>query len=283
MQIDIQHTGLVLEGGGMRGVFTAGVIDYLLDAQIYFPYCVGVSAGACHGSSYISRQRGRAKKSGIDALAKYNYISPRYIFKQHSIMDLELIYDRLPHELLPFDYEAYFRSTTEFEMVTTNCRTGRAMYLSEDHDAQRQLDIVKASAALPYVCPKVYVDKTPMLDGGIVDSIPLLRAQERGYAFNIVVLTRNAGYRKAGKDHELPWFVYPSYPNLRQALSHRNSVYNRQLSLIEEEERKGTCLVIRPQKPMEVERLTTDPEALTRLYNEGYEVAKQVLEAQTLV
>lgn len=126
-----QNTGLVLEGGGMRGVFTSGVLDYLLDSGITFPYCVSVSAGACNGLSYMSRQRGRAKKSNIDLLSQYRYIGMKYLWTQHSILDRDFLYDRMPHEVLPFDYDTCFANPMTFEMVTTNCLTGKACYLTE--------------------------------------------------------------------------------------------------------------------------------------------------------
>ena len=167
-----KNTGLVLEGGGMRGVFTSGVLDAFMKHGLYFDYVVAVSAGACNGMSYISRQQGRARFSNIDMLAKYDYIGVRHLVTQGCIFDPVLLYDRFPNELVPFDYDTYFKYAHTFEMVTTNCLTGRAMYMTETSDRQRALDIVRASSSLPYVSKIVSVDGIPMLDGGIVDSIP---------------------------------------------------------------------------------------------------------------
>ena len=175
MKIDTD-TGLVLEGGGMRGVFTCGVLDALMKHDIYFNYIVAVSAGACNGMSYMSRQPRRARISNIDYLARYDYIGLRHLVTQGCIFDQELLYDKFPNQYLPFDYETYFCNPAIFEMVTTNCDTGRAMYLSEYSDRRRLLDIVRASSSLPYVSKIVIVDGIPMLDGGIVDSIPIQRA-----------------------------------------------------------------------------------------------------------
>ena len=163
MRID-RNTGLVLEGGGMRGVFTSGVLDGFMKHDLYFRYVVAVSAGACNGMSYM----------------------------------------------------------------TTNCQTGQAMYLSEKHDRQRALDIVRASSSLPYVSKIVEVDGIPMLDGGIVDSIPVQRAIDMGHPFNVVVCTRNKGYRETGRDDKIPRFIYRNYPRLRVALSRRKAAYNKQ-------------------------------------------------------
>lgn len=272
-----RQTGLVLEGGGMRGVFTCGVLDWLLDHRVDFPYTVGVSAGACNGLSYMSRQRGRAKYSNIDMLEKYKYIGLRYLWTQHSILDQKLLYQDFPERLVPYDFEAYKANPGVFEMVTTNCLTGQPNYLSEKSDYKRLLRIAKASSSLPYVCPVVLVDRMPMLDGGIVDSIPVERAMSLGYTGNVVVLTRNRGYRKTARDIRIPWFVYRRFPRLRVALSHRCECYNRQLEEVERLEDEGKILVVRPQEKLEVDRLEENVDKLRVLYEEGYACAGKVL------
>lgn len=276
MEID-KHTGLVLEGGGMRGVFTCGVLDWLLDHHIDFPYTVAVSAGACNGLSYMSRQRGRAKYSNIDMLKKYKYIGMRFLWTQHSILNQELLYKDFPERIVPYDFEDYRANPGVFEMVTTNCLTGRADYLSEKENYNRLIRIAKASSSLPYVCPVVVVDRVPMLDGGIVDSIPVGRAMSLGYERNVVVLTRNRGYRKTGRDIRIPSFIYRRFPRLRVALSHRCECYNRQLELIEQLEDEGKVLVVRPLEKLEVDRLEDNIGKLTALYEEGYACAETVL------
>lgn len=273
------NTGLVLEGGGMRGVFTSGVLDYFMDHGITFPYCVSVSAGACNGLSYMSRQRGRAKRTNIDLLEEYRYIGMKYLWTQHSILDREFLYEKIPNEILPFDYAACFANPMEFEMVTTNCLTGLPCYLSERHNPDRLLAIAKASSSLPYVCPIVWVDHRPMLDGGIIDSIPVERALARGHAFNVVVLTRNRGYRKGNYDIKIPKYIYRRFPRLRLALSKRLASYNRQLELVEKLEDEGRILAIRPLRPLEVDRLEGDTKKLTALYEEGYECARRAFGA----
>lgn len=277
MEVDFGKMGLVLEGGGMRGVFTCGVLDYMMDHHIEFPYAVGVSAGACNGLSYMSRQRGRAKYSNIDLLDKYHYIGLKYLWYQHSILDQHLLYDLFPKEILPYDYKTYFENPTRFEMVITNCVTGRACYLEDKDDPVRLLAIAKASSSLPYVCPITYVDGIPMLDGGIVDSIPVMRALGQGYEQNVVVLTRNRGYRKQEKDIRVPSFVYHRYPRLRLVLSKRCEVYNKQLEMIERMEDEGRVLVIRPEQKVVVNRIERDTKKLTALYEEGYRCAGKVL------
>ena len=267
-------SGLILEGGGMRGVFTCGVLDCLMDRGIRFPYTIGVSAGACNGLSYMSSQRGRARYSNIDLLEKYRYISFKHLIFKGNIMDFDLLFDDFPNRIIPYDYPALAACEERYEMVTTSCRTGRACYFEEKNDPDRIIDIVKASSSLPFVSPISYVDGEPMLDGGIADSIPLLRARELGFDNNLVVLTRNKGYRKSEGAIHLPPFVYGRYPQLREAIRRRNELYNEQLALVERLEDEGTLTVLRPERPIEVGRIERDTRKLAALYDEGYACAQ---------
>lgn len=268
------QSGLVLEGGGMRGVFTSGVLDCFMDHGIRFPYTIGVSAGACNGLSYMSGQRGRAKYSNIDMLDKYHFIGIKHLITKGNIMDFDLMFHEFPERIIPYDYEAYAKCTEEYEMVTTNCITGQACYYNEKQSPKRIIDIVKASSSLPFVCPIAYVDGSPMLDGGIADSIPLLRARSLGYTNNVVVLTRNKGYRKDDKPSKVPPFFYRKYPELRHAIAARNMMYNRQIALVEELEDKGELIVVRPSQPITVSRMEKDTAKLLDLYNQGYQAVK---------
>lgn len=272
--IDLKNTGLILEGGGMRGVFTCGVLDYFMDNTIYFPYTIGVSAGACNGLSYISRQRGRAKFSNIELLEKYKYIGFQHFIKKRNFIDFDLLFHDFPEHIIPFDYDTYFASPLRIEMATTNCLTGKPNYFEEKTDKKRVIDIAKASSSLPIICPVSYVDNIPMLDGGISDSIPILRAIEQGYTKNVVVLTRNKGYRKKNRNTKIPSFIYKKYPAIREALNNRNCLYNSQMELIEQLEEKGDVFVIRPQEPVKVNRIEKDTKKLLTLYEEGYKCAE---------
>lgn len=282
MQIT-SNTGLVLEGGGMRGVFTSGVLDAFMKHEVYFPYVVAVSAGACNGLSYMSHQPRRARWSNIDMLQKYDYISLKSLIVNGSIFDPELIYERFPNEFFPFDYDAYEKNPATFEVVTTNCRTGRAMYLTERHDHRRLTQLIRATSSLPFVAHITQVDGIPMLDGGIVDSIPILRSIDTGHQENVVVMTRNRGYRSSEPDIKIPKFLYGEYPRLRVALSRRTAAYNEQLDLVERMENWGEIVVIRPQKPLEVGRITEDVAKLERLYEEGFQLGEQFILSAGLV
>lgn len=270
-----RNTGLVLEGGGMRGVFTSGVLDAFMKYDLYFRYVVAVSAGACNGLSYMSRQPRRARISNIDMLAKYDYIGLRHLVTQGCIFDPKLLYERFPNELIPFDYNTYFRNESLFEMAVTNCNTGRVEYLSEHAgNRQRLIDICRASSSLPYVSKIVEVDGQPYLDGGIIDSIPVEHAVSMGHEYNVVIMTRNRGFRNSSRDLKIPRYIYRNYPRLRVALSHRVAVYNAQLETVERMEDEGRISVIRPQRPMDVGRMEKDVRKLEALYEEGYRLGE---------
>lgn len=275
MEID-SKTGLVLEGGGMRGVFTVGVLDYFMDNHLWFPYTIGVSAGASNGISYASRQRGRSRFSNIDLLQKHNYIGWRHLFRGKGYIDLDYLFYTYPDEYYPLDYEAYFKSTDRFVMVASNCLTGKAEYYEEKKDAQRLVDICRASCSLPVMCPVAYVDGIPMVDGGVCDAIPVRRAMEDGYQKNVIILTRNKGYRKEEKDFYLPGFIYRQYPAIREQLKLRYRKYNEVLNYIDRLEAEGKAFVIRPEQPIRVGRTESNVKRLTDLYNEGYECGKRV-------
>ena len=275
--MNTDNTALVLEGGGLRGVFTCGVLDCFMDHGVRFPFTVGVSAGACNGLSYMSGQRGRAKKSNIDLMDKHHYVGFKYLLTQGCIMDFKLLFEDFPEKIIPYDYDAYFSNSDRFVMVTTNCITGKAEYFEEKKSSERVMDIVRASSSLPFVSPITYVDGIPMLDGGIVDSIPVEYAMNQGYDKLVVVLTRNKGYRKKESRMPLAKITYRKYPNLRKALQERNATYNRTMDLIERLEDEGKITVIRPLKPVEVGRMEKDTSKLRALYQEGYDVAKRLL------
>ena len=277
MKDKFKHTALVLEGGGMRGVFTSGVLDWMIDHDITFPYLVGVSAGSSNALSYASHQRGRGKYIFADLQVERHYLGMRNLCRHRSIMDMDLLYRELPETIWPYDYAAYRTNPMRVESVATDCLTGEAVYLEEKEDAARIIDIVRASSSLPFVCPIANVDGRPMLDGGIADSIPLQHAIDQGYEHIIVVLTRHKGYRKEEKKVRIPSFIYTRYPKLREAIRTRAERYNKQVELVEQLEREGRITVIRPDHPVEVARIETDLNKMNTLYQHGFEVAERVL------
>ena len=271
-------TALVLEGGGLRGVFTCGVLDCFMDHGLRFPFTIGVSAGACNGLSYMSGQRGRAKASNIDLMAKHHYVGFKYLLTQGCIMDFKLLFEDFPERIIPYRYDSYFSNPDRFVMVTTNCLTGEAEYFEEKSSSERVMSIVRASSSLPFVSKITYVDGIPMLDGGIVDAIPVKYALSQGYEKLLVVLTRNKGYRKKNSKMRAAKVFYRKYPLLQEALFRRNSVYNQTMEFIEQLEEQGKITVLRPVNPVQVKRMEKDVIKLSELYDEGYAVAKAFID-----
>lgn len=271
----MKKTGLILEGGGTRGVFTSGVLDYLMEKQIYFPYVAGVSCGSCNAVDYVSGQIGRTKECMILSKPGDSYMGLQYFLKSRNYIDMDRIFDKFPNEEIPFDYDAYFASDIRCEMVATNCLTGEAEYLEEKSDRQRLMQICRASSSLPLISQITEVDGIPYLDGGVGDSIPIRRSLKLGYKKNVIILTRNAGYRKGNNRHtdRLCQIKYREYPNLVKAILRRPHVYNKTLELIERLESEGHVFVLRPQIPP-VSRTENNRESLTAFYNHGYEYMK---------
>ena len=274
----IKKATLVLEGGATRGIFTSGALDYLMERDLYFSDVIGVSAGSCNAVDYVSRQPGRTRDCMIptDKEGKY-YYGIRDFVKEKSLMNMDLIFDKYPKELLPFDFETYFASEMECELVVTNCITGAAEYLSEDKDPERLMKICRASSSMPLAAPIANVDGIPYMDGGLADSIPIEYALEKGNDKIVVVLTRNPGYRKKRAlkaTEQLYKRAYKKYPNLVRAIMTRNAVYNRQMKLIEKLEEEGKIFVIRPLIPT-VSRMEKDYDKLQHFYMHGNRLMKK--------
>ena len=187
-----------MEGGANRGIFTAGVLDYLMERDFHFPYVVGTSAGACNATGYVSGQIGRMKKCTIITEKKNSYVTMKNMVKTHTLLDMDMIFEKYPEEIFPFDFDTFFQSDTQCEMVVTNCMTGKAEYLSEHADGKRLMEICRASSSMPLATEMVPIDGIPYLDGGIADSIPIVRSLKTGHKRNVIILTRNKGYRKKG-------------------------------------------------------------------------------------
>lgn len=273
-----KEAAMVLEGGGTRGVFTAGVLDYLLEKQVKLPYVIGVSAGACNAIDYVSEQIGRTKDCTIIQDKNKRFIGTKDALKKGYLFDMDRLFDEYPNRLFPFDFDTYFASDIQCEVVVTNCLTGEAMYLSEKQDRERLLTICRASSSIPLISPVVDVDGIPCVDGGVADSVPLIHSMKLGHQKNVVVLTRNKGYRKKapGKSRLLYTAALKKYPNLLNALLNRYRNYNRVMELIEKWEEEGHIFVIRPEVEP-VSRTEQNVEKLTEFYDHGYQLMEQRL------
>ncbi|RSK26741.1 patatin family protein [Bacillus sp. HMF5848] len=271
--------GLVLEGGGMRGVYTAGVLEFFMDNNLYFPYVIGMSAGACVAASYISQQKGRNKIVNIEYCNHPNYISFKNIIKHRQVFGMDFIFDEIPKKLVPFDFSAFRKSPQRFVVGATDCITGNPVYYEKKDIGDDITTILRASSSLPYMAPMISYGDRVLLDGGIADPLPIKKAEQDGYTKNVVILTRNGGYRK--EKTKLSWLYkqsFKDYPGLLHSLVNRHHLYNDVMDYIEEQEARGNVIIIRPQKPLEVSRVERNPQKLLKLYEDGYQDAKDTFQ-----
>ncbi len=267
------QAGLVLEGGGMKGIYTAGVLDFFLDKGIEFSSCYGVSAGACHLCSFLSKQRGRAYDISVDYLDDPNYCSVSSLLRTGDLFGVKMCYDDIPNRLNPYDYKAFDSYRGRAFAVVTNIVTGQPEYLRL-RDMHKDIAAVRASASLPLVSRKVEIGGKLYLDGGLSDSVPILRSILDGNRKNVVVLTKEVGYRREPSKHlELIRIRYAKYPKIYELMKNRHVAYNRMLDYLAAQEENGQAFVIRPQKKSGVGRVEKDKEKLRLLYEEGYREA----------
>ena len=274
----IKKATLVLEGGATRGIFTSGALDYLMERDLYFSDVIGVSAGSCNAVDYVSRQPGSPRDCMIptDKEGKY-YYGIRDFVKEKSLMNMDLIFDKYPKELLPFDFETYFNSEINCQIVTTNCLTGKAEYMTEDSDNDRLMKLCRASSSMPLLTPIVNIDNVPYLDGGLADSVPIRRAQQMENEKIVVILTKNQGYRKSVLSPTMQRVykrAYKSYPNLIRTIFRRSFEYNKTMNYLDQLEKRGEIFILRPQvKP--VSRLERNKETLHAFYEHGYKYTER--------
>lgn len=272
--------GLVLEGGGMKGMYTAGVLEYFMEKDLYFANCYGVSAGACHLCSYISKQKKRAYRVALDYLNDKNYCSVYSLLTTGDLFNADMCYNRIPNKLDPYDYKAAARYEGNAYAVVTNIRTGKAEYMPM-REMHRDTIAVRASASLPLVARNVKIGNEYYLDGGIADAVPIRRAIADGNVKNVVILTKEAGYiRKPASraTQNLIKLRYAGYPKVHELFSDRHARYNETLQFLDGEEKAGRAFVIRPRKPNDIGRIEKDREKLEELYRLGYQDAKKSYE-----
>lgn len=268
------NAGLVLEGGGMKGMYTAGVLDFFLDKEIDFSSGYGVSAGVCQLSSYLSKQKKRAYRIGVNYLDNKKYCSAYNLLTTGDLFGASLCYDLIPNYLDPYDFEAFDKYEGKAYAVVTNIRTGKAEYL-QLKDMHKDILAVRASSSMPLVSRNVKIEDELYLDGGIADSIPIARSIEDGNKKNVVVMTKESGYRREPSSMlALVKARYFKYPKVYELMKERHINYNATLDYIEEQEENGRAFVIRPKNKSDVGRVETDKKKLDDLYAEGYRDAE---------
>jgi predicted patatin/cPLA2 family phospholipase len=270
----IDGVGLVLEGGGMRTTYTGGVLDAFMDAGVDLGYVIGVSAGANAGSHYVAGQRERSHRVFVDLVADPRYAGWRNVLRERSWFGMEFLFRTLPDELAPFDYEGFRSSPRTLVTGVTDCTTGAARYYPQhDRDPRWYVrTLLRASCSLPVLSPPVTVDGVPCVDGGVADSIPVARVVEDGCPRCVVVLTRNAGYRKPPpRLRGVGRVLLARHPAVHAAMLRRPAVYNASLDLVTRMERAGSAFVLRPVHPLVVDRMERDLVRLEALYRQGYD------------
>lgn len=274
----LDNVGLVLEGGGMRGMFSAGVFEAFMQGNIEFPYATAVSAGACNVVSYLSKQPMRTRKIITDYVADPRYCSVRNLLRDGSLFNFDFILKEIPQKLLPFDYEAFRQSPCNLYVGATDCNTGEVIWFSKEAMGD-DFEPLRASSSLPFLAPVVHFQGYELMDGGLADPIPVEKAIADGYERNVIVLTRNPGYYST--ENYPIWLLklwYAKYPKLIEIIRTRSENYNRQMALAEQLEKDGKAVVIRPLEPLTIGRLDRKPQELLKLHDHGIECGLALLE-----
>ena len=273
-------TGLVLEGGGMRGLFTAGILDVLMENNVTFDGVVGVSAGATFGCNFISHQIGRTLRYNMSQRKNPKYMGIRSLIKTGDYVGGEYAYHVLPTQLDVFDFEAFEKNPTEFHIVTTNVKTGEAIYHRLDKIDYTGMEWLRASASMPIISKPVVIGDYEMLDGGIADSIPLRYFESEGFKKNIVILTQPKGFKKK-LTKLMPVFkaTMRKYPAIIEGMSRRHLMYNRELEYISQQQMAGKCLVICPSDTLPIGRTSLNAKKMQHVYDMGRKAGEDNLEA----
>ena len=270
--------GLVLEGGGHRGIYTAGVLDTFAENKISFDGVMGVSAGCVHGASFLSGQIGRSIRYTTKYCDNSNYMGIGSLITTGNFFNEKFCYYDLPETLDPFDNDTFDKNQTQFFAVCTDVKTGSAIYHECETLKGEKIKWLQASASMPLVSKIIKIDDNLLLDGGIADSIPIKKMQELGFEKNIVILTQEAGYRK-NPNSLLPIIklVYKKYPKLSEAIENRHIIYNQQLEFLEEQEKLGNVIIIRPSEKPTASRTEKDKEKILETYNLGKKDALSII------
>lgn len=270
--------GIILEGGTFRPIFSAGVMDALLENGVMFPYCIGVSAGISFGVSYISKQKGRNLEVLLNCRNDKRYIGTRNLIKHHSLFGLDFVYDEVPNKLYPFDWDTFLQYEGRALVGVTNADTGKAEYFNA-LETDRKCTILQATCAMPLFFPAINWKGSMYYDGGLADSIPIRKAIADGNEKNLIILTRPRGYQRAlGRDSKLAVrLLRNKYPAMVEVIQKRPERYNETVAFCEELEKEGKAVILRPEYP--VESMEKDLDALKRNYQHGYDMAVNCMAA----
>ncbi|SEU09918.1 Predicted phospholipase, patatin/cPLA2 family [Salinibacillus kushneri] len=273
------QTGLMLEGGGMRCAYTAGVLDLFMDKNIDFPFVATASAGALIGSSYIAKQRDRNYKILKELGKNPESISFKRMFQKRELFNMEYIFDKVPNEIVPLDFDAFNESKSDFIIGTTNIETGKPVYYDTFDEKNDLFTVIRASCSLPVLSPSVTFDHIELMDGGVSNPIPIQPLMDRGMKKHVVILTRNRGYTK--KATKLNWLykrLFKEKPALQKLLHDRHLLYNQTMHQLREMEMRNELFIIQPDEPLIASRIEKNHQKLEQLYMQGYLEAEKKLE-----
>ena len=272
---DLTATSLVLEGGGFRGIYTSGVLDYFMEQGLYLPQVYGISAGALNALGYAAKQPGRTAQINFRFCHDKRYISVHNMIKYRCAFHLEFIFDTIPERYIPFDYSTFFSSPVQIHVGATNLLTGRCDFFGKDQ-MDKKLFPARASAALPLFSYILYLNGVPYLDGGIACPIPIARSVRDGNKKHVIILTRNASFvRKPTSHMHLIRQVYRQYPNFIATEEKRHLIDRRQRSSCALLSKTGQAFVLQPKQPLTISAMRADEQSLRELYIQGYEEAKE--------
>lgn len=272
-------TGLILEGGAMRGLFSAGVIDVFMENGIEFDAAIGVSAGAAFGCNYKSRQIGRVIRYNKRFAKDKRFCSIRSLIKTGDLFGAEFCYHTIPDELDLFDTEAYVNNPMDFYVVVTDVETGKAVYINSDEAGEDALECFRASASMPLVSRPVEINGKKYLDGGIADSVPIQFFESIGYNRNVVILTQPADFvKKPSSAAKIMKYALRQYPKIAETMADRHNEYNGTLKYIAEKEKAGEIIVIRPEAALDIGRVEHNPDKMQKVYDLGRAAGEKYLD-----
>jgi predicted patatin/cPLA2 family phospholipase len=267
----LKDTALILEGGGMRGVYSSGVLHFLMEKEIYLPYVIGVSMGACNAANYLARQIERNKIVNIDFLHDSRYISYFRLLSRGELFGMQFIFDTIPNKLVPFDYQTFYANEAKCLTTVTDCETGEPRYFEKNELGKDYMLLLQASSSLPFISHPVKYAGHIYMDGGMSDSIPIHKSIADGNRKHVLILTQPKGYRKQPESlAKFAKYRYPRLKGLQKALTNRHAVYNEAITFIEQAEDRGEVFVFRPNAMLAVSRVERDKEKLRQSYALGY-------------
>ncbi len=281
--MNLENTGLVLEGGGLRGVYSSGVLNYLMKKSIYFPYVIGVSMGACNAANYISKQVERNKIVNISFVNDSRYLSYLRLILKGELFGMDFIFNTIPNNLIPFDYETFYNNEQKCITTVSDCISGEPLYYEKNELGKDYLKVLQASSSLPFIAKPVKFRGKILMDGGLSDSIPIKKSIKDGNKKHVLILTQPKGYRKPkSNSSKYAKIKYFKYKGLIKCLQTRTNRYNKTMDYIDQLEERGEVFVIRPKLPLNIGRVERNKPKLYEAYDKGYNDMKILFENMVL-